>query len=158
MEHINHNTGISPTLYSSTLYKSKSLVEWFLANRYAACSSFLLALESKRSIFVHVGETEKKRRCRDTRCSYGPDNGPFIRHCIPGTLIVSLKPDNLRGYETAPPSSFSYLVLPFPFWHPFVCRLPYWQGLIKGERKMNKEERRCLKIKTNVLRKIVSYP
>ena len=107
---------------------------------------------------MHVGETEKKRRCRDTRCSYGPDNGPFIRHCIPGTLIVSLKPDNLRGYETAPPSSFSYLVLPFPFWHPFVYRLPYWQGLIKGEQKMSKEERRCLKVKTNVFRKIVSYP
>jgi len=76
---------------------------------------------------------ETERRCGDTQgCSHGPDNGPFVRHCVRGTLIVSLRPDDLRGYDSPPPfpprssaplifppSSFLFRPIPFaPFFPP----------------------------------------
>lgn len=86
-------------------------------------------------------DREEKRRCRDTSVLlYGPDNGPFVRHCILATLIVSLKPDDLRGYETAPPSSFPYLTVPFLFWHPFCI-----ESLVRGWSRVDEPEEEELK-------------
>lgn len=53
---------------------------------------------------------KRPRRCGDTRFSRSPDNGPFVRHCVRGTLIVSLRPDDLRGYDSRPLPPFSPLL------------------------------------------------
>lgn len=64
---------------------------------------------------LSLAEVEKRpSRCGDTRFSRSPDNGPFVRHCVRGTLIVSLRPDDLRGYDSRPPPPFRPLLAPLP--------------------------------------------
>lgn len=127
---------IQSSLYFYSLIKSKTLLE---------CSN-----ESSFPLFFHP--VESKPLCESGRSRreetlqghlvllYGPDNGPFVRHCILATLIVSLKPDDLRGYETAPPSSFPYLTVPFLFWHPFCI-----ESLVRGWSRVDEPEEEELK-------------
>lgn len=86
------------------------------------------------------GGEETERRCGDTRCSHGPDNGPFVRHCVRGTLIVSLRPDDLRGYDSPPPplpsslraSHLPAVFVPFSSARPSfpLARFP-WSSLMR---------------------------
>lgn len=76
--------------------------------------------ETRRRISDGGEERRRPRRCGDTPLREVPDNGPFVRHCVRGTLIVSLRPDDLRGYDSPslpippPLSSSRASSAPFP--------------------------------------------
>lgn len=84
-------------------------------------STHLCAYRSETEEYSSSKVEKKPRRCGDTRFSRSPDNGPFVRHCVRGTLIVSLRPDDLRGYDSRPLPPLLRLSLPSPFlFHPCV--------------------------------------
>lgn len=117
-----------PLLRKSMRHVEEEVAIWLnnIANRHPGCHRYHrqpsrdrlyapLCTRSEAEEYPSPEVEKRSRRCGDTRFSRSPDNGPFVRHCVRGTLIVSLRPDDLRGYDSRPlPPSPPFLSLSLP--------------------------------------------